>query len=122
MRLIVVLVLMTLAVRAWAGWMKFAESDWAIFYVDQATVEKYGGFRSVWMLSDFKKQTLDGVSSVRKLSEFDCAGKRSRSLRAITFSGSMGSGTILGAVSQYSQWGDIKRGTADEALMRLVCP
>jgi hypothetical protein len=53
--------------------------------------------------------------------EFDCAGKRVRSMQSTDFKGAMGTGAIVSAVRKPRDWDDVLPGTRLEALLKPVC-
>ena len=63
---VVLTALMLLATNtAWAEWVKVAESDTLVHYLDPATIRQYGSLRSAWELEDLKTPARKGELSLR---------------------------------------------------------
>jgi hypothetical protein len=119
---LVLTVLLLIAVNpAWAKWVKGAETDEAVIYIDSAKIRKHGQLRRVWRLQDLKQRDPDGVLSRRGLQEFDCKGKRFRVLSGTGYGGSMGTGQALRSFDSATEWVDIKPDTPAEDILTRVC-
>jgi len=95
MRLILTLLLMTLAAPAGAEWVKYSENaQGTMVYYDPTTIKKRGDLVRVWMLQDYRKSQ-KGAMSIRALEEWNCTEERFRALALDTFSGPMASGQIM---------------------------
>lgn len=122
MRVVLTLLLLLIAVDpAWAKWVKGAETDDAVIYLDAARIRKDGDLRRVWRLQDLKQRDSDGVLSRRGLQEFDCKGKRFRVLSGTGHEGSMGTGRTLRSFDSPTDWADIRPGTPAADILRRVC-
>ena len=121
MRLIVALLLMTLAAPAWAEWVKMGETDEAVFYLDPATIKRTAHRRRVWALEDYKHRSKSGGLSRRSLQEYDCARERFRNLSLSEHTERMASGAVLAAGTPVIEWDYITPRTVGAAKMKVVC-
>lgn len=100
-RLLTLVVLLFLSTPAWTEWTQVGNAADAAFgtYVDLATIRKTGNTVKMWSLLDFKtaQRTADGHTyfSGKTQDEYDCDGKRSKSLSFSLHSGRMGRGRLL---------------------------
>ena len=76
MRVFLIVTLLLVACRASAEWVKFAEIEQTVFYLDPATIQRNGNLRRVWQLRDWKVRNSDGQLSARILREYDFARRR----------------------------------------------
>lgn len=115
------------AAPAWADWLKVAETNESISYIDPATIRKEGNFRKAWEVKDWKQRTKDGVMSMRGLMEYDCREKRYRGLAISTYSGPMLAGQTLYSYNDPERgeppyrWDPILPNTPAEVLLKRVC-
>jgi Surface-adhesin protein E len=117
MRLILPLLLMALAVPAWADWVKHGDlGELATFYYDPTTIKKKDNMVRVWVYTELGAQ-LDGERSSRALYEIDCKDWRRRTLQRTSFSGPMMSGEIVGE-NAAGRWND----ASDSTLLKIICP
>jgi hypothetical protein len=127
----VALILMLLAIPAWAQSPAVApaRSDWSIvtgndevtYYVDFISVRDNGDFRRTWELDDFTKRRYKGGLSLRSFWEGDCRRNRKRYLQLTFFSENMARGEVISASSLTSEWENIVPGSAGEVLLRAIC-
>lgn len=107
---------------AWAEWVKVAETDRAIFYIDPATIRKEGNLRKAWEVHDFKTRQADGNMSDRLKNEYDCKNERNRLLAGSKHPESMGGGrTIFNQSEESTNWNHIPPGTAAATILKIVC-
>lgn len=107
---------------AWAEWVKVAETDRVIFYIDPATLRKEGDLRKIWVIQDYKTRMTDGQMSARMRSEFDCKNERSRILTSTTHPESMAAGLALFTMRVGSgEWSDVPPNGASEVVLKIVC-
>jgi Surface-adhesin protein E/SPOR domain len=121
MRGIVALLLMALVSSARAEWLKYGESDNAMYYYDPSTITKIDRYTRVWQFQDFKKRAADGSMSIRFQSEYDCKGSRFRILSWRTHAQGMLRGKIVDRGGKLEQWVAIAPGTSPAALLEDVC-
>ena len=121
MRTFLLAALMVASASVWAEWVRWDESDNAVFYYDSKTIIRDGNLRRVWRLDDFKQRNKDGELSFRALVEYDCTEKRRRILSRSTHSESMARGKILFSPDGVSEWGYIPPGSISERLLKIVC-
>ena len=121
MRRVLTVVLLIAVVPAWAKWVKGAETDDAVIYIDPAKIRKNGQLRRVWRLQDLKQRDADGVLSRRGLQEFDCKGMRFRVLSGTGYDGPMGTGKDLRRFDSATEWATTNPATPAEDILRRVC-
>lgn len=120
MRLIVTLLLLTLAAPAWAEWVIYGETDYAVYYYDPATIKK-GNLRRVREIQDLEQRNSAGYQSYRVLSEYECSEARSRELGVAGFSERMARGTPLAMSHSTTSWSNVAPNTPAAALLKLLC-
>ena len=106
---------------AWAEWVKVAESDDFVRYIDPATVRKDGNLVKVWEITDYKKRDKDGKLSLRSRTEYDCKQERYRGLSISQHSGPMASSTTLFSSEGPFTWSEIPPGTVSEEVLKIIC-
>ena len=121
MRGIVALLLMALISPARAEWVKYGESDNAMYYYDPSTITKIDQYTRVWQFQDFKKRAADGSMSIRFQSEYDCKGSRFRILSWRTHAQGMLRGKTVDRGGKLEKWVAIAPGTSPAALRDDVC-
>ena len=124
MHIVLAVLLLFVAVPAWAEWVKLGESSNGTTYIDPTTLRKDGDIRRIFVLFDRKKRDEKGELSLRTLDEFDCKKKQSRPLHMSIFDGPMGSGKQLGASTAeggHQPWRQISPGSAGQATLDFVC-
>lgn len=121
MRGIVALLLMALISSARAEWLKYGESDNAMYYYDPSTITTVDQYTRVWQFQDFKKRAADGSMSIRFQSEYDCKGSRFRILSWRTHAQGMLRGKTVDRGGKLEKWVAIAPGTSPAALLTDVC-
>ena len=122
MRVVLMVMLLLVTGQVRAEWVKFAEIEQTVFYLDPATIQTNGNLRRVWQLRDWKVRRKDGQLSARILREYDCKDARNRILAVTEFAGPMATGTRLRS-SGFSpaQWEHIAPDTAGALMLERVC-
>ncbi|MEO8305990.1 MAG: surface-adhesin E family protein [Betaproteobacteria bacterium] len=121
MRIVLAALLMLATNAAWADWVKVAESDTVVHYLDPATIHQDGDLRQALEIQDLKARAQHGELSLRTLFEFDCNGGRVRVLSASAYSGPMAMGKIMSVEIIPDNWDPIPPGTLAEGYLRVVC-
>ena len=103
-----------------AAWLKMGEVADAVLYIDPDTIRSEHGFTKVQTLDDLKVAGPGGEISLGFLREFDCKTGRVRVVDAAAYSGSMGSGRLLGSESG-GRWLEVVPGTTGEDILKFVC-
>lgn len=104
-----------------AKWVKVAESDKSIRYIDPASIRKDGNLRKVWVIHDPKQRNEDGVMSRRGLEEYDCKEERRRTLSLSTHSDPMAGGLTLWSNDDPGTWSATQPGSISESVLKIVC-
>lgn len=120
MRAVLMALLVLAACPVSAEWLKMGEVPDAVLYIDAASVRVDGAFSTLTTLDDLKVAGPGGELSMKFLREFDCKKKRVRVVDASAFSGTMGTGRVLGSEGG-GRWNDVVPGTTGEDILRFVC-
>jgi hypothetical protein len=113
--------LMLSAMPTGAGWMKYEETEYGIWYVDLSTLQKNGDKRTVAHLIDWKKSDLEGGMSLRSLREYDCRRAQFRRLSSGAYSGPMGTGSEIRSTTKPDEPTKVLLDSIQETALRLVC-
>lgn len=106
---------------AWAGWEEVYTTAEVTVYVDRATIRNDGNLRMMWSLINNKQRNKDGGMSLRMRNEYDCKGERRRYLALSGHAEPMAGGKVLFSHGENGTWRSIPPGTADEAVLKIVC-
>jgi hypothetical protein len=90
-------------------------------YIDMGAIRKSPDGRRAAFMMDRAKPDSDGVSSMVDVYEFDCAGKRVRSVQSTDFKGAMGTGAIVSYSRKPLEWDDVLPGTRLDVSLKSVC-
>ena len=111
-----------LAAAARADWVKASETAEARFFVDLSSVEKEGGKRRVWELTDLKQRGKDGELSMRSRVVYDCAGQLVRTLSLTVHGEPMAAGqTLFVGAEDPRGWFAVGASSVYADKLRLVC-
>jgi len=119
-RAVLVAALVLVANPARAEWLKMGEVPDAVLYIDPLSIHEDGAYSTLLTLDELKVAGPGGELSMQFMREFDCRKKRVRVIDASAFSGSMGTGRILGREGG-GRWNDVIPGTTGEYILRFVC-
>lgn len=114
-KLIIMMILTTLSSGAMAEWTALKPDS--TFYVDRSTIQRYGKLVRMSELWDIKNASL----SIKSDSEYDCQQERSRVLVTTTYSGNMGTGHIVDAITLNDEWHNIVNATIGEDIFNIAC-
>ena len=122
MRAVVVIALLIFAAGlAWADSVEVSESNLSIVYIDPSAIRKNGNLRRVWILQDMKVRDPRGPLSMGSLREYDCKGRRSRTLSLSTHLGPMPTWDIQPNGDEAGgRWSSIGRET-EAVILKFVC-
>jgi len=130
-----ILALMLLAAysHARADWIKVGQTEQSVllvlkekttYYVDPTSIVREGNLRRVWEIHDLSDKGASGERSVLASVEYDCVGKRMRTLAATGRSLSMARGEIIHLGSAIDDWIELRAGKEDAIffkIMDMVC-
>ena len=96
------------------------EAPDAVLYIDPSSIHEDGAYSTLLTLDALKMAGPGGELSMKILREFDCKQQRVRVIDASAFSGTMGTGRVLGSAGG-GRWSDVLPGTTGEDILRFVC-
>ena len=106
---------------ALAEWTRMDGNASSTIYIDMGAIRKTAEGRQASFMMDRSTPDSEGVRSMIDVYEFDCAGKRVRSVQSTDFKGAMGTGAIVSANRTPLDWNEVLPGTRLEASMKSVC-
>ena len=123
--IIATLSLAALTGNAVAGWIVASDTDGHTRYVDVNTIRRSANTVKMWTLLDYKQPELDSngksyLSSVR-ISEYDCAERRTRVLQASRYQGKMRGGDMVSSTNHTFSWDYVEPGTVGETILEIAC-
>lgn len=126
-KMLLVLLLATVAVTAHAEWTRIEHpSKEFVLYVENDTLVKPDATSAkLWHLVDYAApQNLDGRAflSIKARDEYDCSRGMRRDLMHLWHQENMADGALLKAAYKPGSWTAPAAGSMEEILMRLVCP
>ena len=121
MRYIVTLLLLVVAVPAWAKWVKYSESEIAHHYLDPDTIRVKGDLRRAWELQNYKQRREDDTMSARSYAEYDCEEERIRIIELGWFAEPMAAGLPLWGSNGLSEWRYVVPGSVAKNALKIVC-
>jgi len=125
-RLFLALVLVLAAAPSRAEWVEVdkiekgffsAFTGDAVYYFDPATIVREGEFRRVWEIHDLRDKGSQGERSVLALVEYDCEGKRMRTLKATGRSLKMATGQIIPLSRVLDDWIILRPGNEEDRIL-----
>jgi hypothetical protein len=105
----------------WAEWTKVDETDRTVVYVDPERVQKNAQFPTAWQLSDYRQPNKRGVLSSQNLIEFDCKGKKRRTLVFVSHAENMGEGKVIFKSLKPGQWHAVPHDSVAEQILEMAC-
>lgn len=95
-------------------------------YVDPTSLQRDGNLATISQLIDYKWMQGNYVGTPRFLSttarkQFDCTGRRVRSLTFTEYYGHMATGVAMSAYVANNQWLPIELQTLNHALFEIAC-
>ena len=104
-----------------AAWVEVFETKEGAFFIDPETIRSKGHFRKVWVITNMKKQVVDGAQSYRVQWEYDCKEERSRVLYMSGHTKHLADGDMLFSSSDPQKWEPTPPDTPDALIRELVC-
>lgn len=121
MRLVLTLLLLSLAAPALAEWTKISENNATVHYIDSKITRSTDNLRTASEIQDLKERYKDGELSRRFLAEYDCKENRTRSLSFTTYSERMAKGNVLAKGDTPEAWVTVQPGTIAARFLKFVC-
>jgi hypothetical protein len=122
---ILMMILAVVSNSAAAKWVKVAENETNIAYVDSATIRKAGNVATMWSLFDYKTSVVldhgKRYMSTRARFEYDCKDERMRGLDVSFHSARMAGGEVVHSSLDPGTWGPIPPDTVNAALWKIAC-
>lgn len=120
-RLIFALLALSFSASVAAGWVKLGETEDGAFFIDPESIRGNGHFRRVWVITNMKKQVVEGVQSYRVQWEHDCREERSRVLSLSGYTKPLAEGDMLFSSSDPQNWEPTPPNTPDALIQRVIC-
>jgi|CXWL01.1.fsa_nt_gi hypothetical protein len=123
------LLLLLAALPARAEWVRVASNErgffssasrGATYYIDPSTITRDGNFRKVWEIHDLGDKGTQGERSILASVEYDCAGKRMRTLKATGKSLRMAGGAIIPLRGITDDWLPLRPVSDHEVFFKLL--
>ena len=121
MRSLLLLMLLMGPLSAMAEWTRMDSNNSGSIYIDMGAIRKSPDGRQASFMMDRAKPDSDGVSSMVDVYEFDCTGKRVRSVQSTDFKGAMGTGGIVSINRTPLEWNEVLPGTRLDVSLKSVC-
>lgn len=119
---IVAVALLALMPLAHAEWLKVFENiRGTTSYIDTDSVQASGRYRKVAELQSYKKASPEGMLSMKIKKEYDCKDELSRMISYTAYTGSMGSGEVMGTVNPPTEWQSVSQNPGAKGAFRHVC-
>ena len=121
MRVWVMLPLLAASMAAHAEWVRMGENHAGVQYVDPATIVKDGDRRRIARLENMNQREPSGEMSIRIVVEYDCKGKRTRTVESQNFAGPMGTGKVMYGYKSPQPWRDVLPGSRGDEILKFAC-
>ena len=110
---------------AQSQWEMLGRNEDLRLFVDRGAVQRDGDIATVWQLVDYTSAQWVGamtVMSVRKLVEYDCPGRRTRTVAGAAYSEQMGRGRQVFAEKAPSpEWAPVPASGTGDSLWKIAC-
>jgi hypothetical protein len=120
-RFLPALLLLSLSAPTWAEWVRYSKTAYAHFYYDPAAVDRDGDVVKVKRILDLKQKGKGGQLSYESLDQFDCEGKRFRTISLRVYSENMAAGELLHWDPLPSAWHDTPPRTGAGDILQILC-
>ena len=126
-KILLALLLITVATDTMAEWTRIGESDQDggyTVYADMDSVLGAGNRVKLWILLDFKvEQRAAGTTFLSKTirNEYDCRGRHTRVLAFKLFDWNMERGKLIRSYSQPQTWKPVQPESVDEMVWKIAC-
>ena len=121
LQLMLSLLLLLEPLPALAEWTRMEGNATTTIYIDMGAIRKSADGRQAAFMMDRSTPDSEGVRSMIDVYEFDCAGKRVRSVQSTDFKGTMGTGAIVSASRTPLEWNEVLPGTRLDVSLKSVC-
>lgn len=119
------LVCLLLASFAQAQWTQLGRNESLRIYLDQTAIQHDGDIARMWQLYDYITGQWAGMQvifSVKNLVEYDCAGKRTRTVDGAAYGEHMGMGKVIAAeAAPNAEWSPVPAGGTQENMWSIAC-
>ena len=122
--LLLTMLLTVFSTIAMAEWTPVDGGENGVLYVDSSKIFKSNSVTTIWTLADIRENfSTVGVNhlSEKNQYEFDCKNNKYRSISSTTFSGHMGSGSIVEFYNKVGNWSPIYGYGLFDELWGLSC-
>jgi Surface-adhesin protein E len=123
-RIFLMLLLVIVSGNALAEWINVGGNEYSTIFADPASILRVGNIVKMPSLFDTDiAQVAGSISfmSSKTLDEYDCEGKRSRTLAFYWYSGNMGQGNMLYSNTDPGKWNPVMPESVSETLWKFAC-
>ena len=124
-KIIIALLLSVVSSNAVAKWVEVNRNKYATGYANPDTIVNDGNIATMWSLVDCKTITrfIGGAPfmSIKSQEEFDCKGKKLRTVVYTLHSGKMGEGKVVFTDSNPSRWVSALPENGMEKFLKIAC-
>ena len=117
--------LLLASTSAKAGWTLVDDIQSGYIYFDFAIIQKRTNLITMWALFDLKaaKRVANGAESLsmKAHQEYDCGGRRYRSVYTAFYSGAMGTGELIDSNPVPGDWITVPAESAAQGFWKAVC-
>lgn len=110
---------------AFAQWSLLGRNENLRIYLADSEIRRNGDIAQMWQMYDYVIAQWIGnrvIYSVRNLVEYDCAGKRSRTIAGAAYSEQMGRGTVVASEEAgNAEWAEVPAGGSQETMWQVAC-
>ena len=121
MRRIVGVIALIVSAPAFSGWEEMVSRGGISLFVDPQTIKVSGDMRNVLALVAYNEPLENGARSIQGTMEYDCPGKRLRTLTFTQYAGPLARGRVVSDNQSPSEWGPVAPGTFAADALEFVC-
>ncbi len=121
MRRIVAVLALIMAAPAFAGWEEMVSHGGISLFLDPQTIKVSGDTRNVLALVAYNEPLENGARSIQGAMEYDCRGKRLRTLTFTHYAEPLARGRVVSDSQSPSEWNPVAPGTFAADALDFVC-
>lgn len=121
MRGIVGVIAFIISAPVFAGWEEMVSRGGISLFVDPETIKVSGETRNVLALVAYNEPLENGARSIQGAMEYDCRGKRLRTLTFTHYAEPLARGRVVSDSQTPSEWSPVAPGTFASDALDFVC-